>query len=139
MPTLAADMLSFENEPTAVLHELGASAMALPILHEPHVMQLRTPAAAKLRSPGDLTSLASPTISLASPRTSVASPMSSDAGSPGPEAPAKRVRLRQKTAAPPVNEERSALGVGFWRLVLWAELWSPSGVDPLVGLRPLPA
>ena len=30
------------------------------------------------------------------------------------------------------------LGVGFWRLVLWAELWSPSGVDPLVRLRPLP-
>ena len=50
MPTLAADMLSFENEPTAVLHELRASGMALPLLDEPHVMQLRTPVDAKLRS-----------------------------------------------------------------------------------------
>ena len=58
---LAADMLSFENEPTAVLHELRASGMALPLLEEAHVMQLRTPDNAKLRSPGDLTSLTSPT------------------------------------------------------------------------------
>ena len=27
----------------------------------------------------------------------------------------------------------------FLGSVLWAELWSPSGVDPLVSLRPLPA
>ena len=50
MPTLAAYMLSFENEPTAVLHELRASGMALPLLDSPHVMQLRTPVDAKLRS-----------------------------------------------------------------------------------------
>ena len=30
------------------------------------------------------------------------------------------------------------LGVGFSFFGLWAELWSPSGVDPLVSLRPLP-
>ena len=104
---LAADMLSFVNEPTAVLHDLRASGMALPLLDEPHVMQLRTPVNAKLGSSGDLTLSASPTLSFASPRTSLASPRSSDAGSPEPEAPAKRVRLRQKTAAPLVNEECS--------------------------------
>ena len=103
MPTLAADMLTFQNEPTAVVHELGASAMALPILHEPHVMQLRSPAAAKLRSLGDQTSGPTPTISSASPRSSLASPMTSRAGSPEPEV--KRFRLREKTPASPVNEE----------------------------------
>ena len=40
---LAADMLSFENEPTAVLRELRASGMALPLLDSPHVMQAAQP------------------------------------------------------------------------------------------------
>ena len=49
-----------------------------------------------------------------------------------------RIRARQV-----VTDPGPTFGLGFGGRFLasglWAELWSPCGVDPLVSLRPLPA